>query len=155
MLLSKSSLFNLLNAAIMEKLQVTHDMCFSLMISSFLTVQELGCINDSYYIFLFLLLLLLLSLILLFFLFHLFLLILLLIIIMEGDAKASRRWKVLGVSAKSCLLVPLLHPPFSCNSILRWSIPYFFALPIVILGQIKLPKHQQKYSTLYVENSDI
>ena len=47
MLLSKSSLFNLHDAAIMEQLQVTCDMCFSLMISFFLTVQEQECIGDS------------------------------------------------------------------------------------------------------------
>ena len=106
------------------------------------------------FLILFHLLLLLFLLIILFFLTH-FLLVLLFITIMEGEAEASPLEKGLWARETSYLLVPLLQLHFLATASSDDRSLTFFPLSMVILGQIKLTKHIQTYSTLHVENCDI
>ena len=78
-----------------------------------------------------------------------------LIITIEREAKVSPCGKGLEASENLTFLYLgcIFHYLATASS--DESFLTFFTLPNVILGQIKFPKHQQKYSTLYVENCDI
>ena len=78
-----------------------------------------------------------------------------LIIIMEREAKVSPCGKGLEASENLTFLYLgcIFHYLATASS--DESFLTFLALPMVILGQIKLSKHLQKYSTFYVENCDI